>query len=69
MALISPTTGEIIINKTPFVADSYGAEPVAVHISAPSGDPFSEYEISKIVWAAELRNGSFSFSYPQPARK
>jgi hypothetical protein len=42
---------------------------VAVNISAPAGDAFSAYPIAKVVWAAEFKNATFSFSVPQVAGK
>jgi hypothetical protein len=65
---ISPITKGISVLKIPVVGQSFSAEARSVSITAPSGDPFAEYSITKTLWAAEFRNCSFSFSYPQPPR-
>jgi hypothetical protein len=66
---VSPATGQVVVNEIPFVGEFCKAEPVSVKVTAPSGDPFSAYPIAKVVWAAELKNGSFSFTTPKPAVK
>jgi hypothetical protein len=66
---LSPETEQVIVNKIPVVGDSCKAEPVSAKVTAPSGDPFSAYPISKVIGAAEFRNGSLSFSVPQPVGK
>ena len=64
---LSPQTHQVVVNEIPFVGDSCKAEPVSVDVSAPAGDPFSAFPIAKVVWAAEFKNASFSFTSPKPA--
>jgi hypothetical protein len=66
---LSEKTKQVVINEIPFVGEFCKAEPVSVEVTAPAGDAFSAYKIAKVVWAAEFKNGSFSFTYPQPAKK
>jgi len=60
---------QVVINEIPFVGDSCKAEPVSVDVTAGPDDPFSKFKISKVIWAAEFRNGSFTFTSPQVAKK
>jgi hypothetical protein len=62
-------TKRIVVNEIPSVGEFCKAEPVAVNITAPAGDPFAGYLIAKVVWAAEFKNAAFSFSVPQVAAK
>jgi hypothetical protein len=66
---LSPETERVAVTKIPFVGDSCKAELVSAKVTAASGDAFAAYPISKAVGAAEFRNGSFTFSAPQPAGK
>jgi hypothetical protein len=66
---MSPETKQVNVVKIPFVGDSCKAEPVSVKITAPPGDPFSAYSISKVVGVSDIKNGSFAFTVPQPARE
>jgi hypothetical protein len=66
---LSPETKQVGVTKIPFVGDSCKAEPVSVKITAPPGDPFSAYPILKVTGASDIRNGSFAFTVPQPARE
>ena len=66
---VSPETKQVNVVKIPFVGDSCKAEPVSVKITAPPGDPFSAYQILKVVGASDIKNGSFAFTVPQPARE
>jgi hypothetical protein len=66
---ISSKTKQLVVNEIPYVAEACKAEPVSVDINAPAGDPFSTYPIAKVVWAAEFKNASFSFSPPRVAGK
>lgn len=58
------SAGQVVVNEIPFVGDSCKAEPVSLKINAPADDPFSAYTVSKILWAAEVRNASFTFTAP-----
>ena len=58
---------QVVVNEIPFVCDFCKAEPVSVNVNAPAGDAFASYPIAKVVWAAEMKNGSFSFSPPKVA--
>jgi hypothetical protein len=66
---VSGKAKQLVVNEIPWVGDFCKAEPVAVNISAPAGDAFSAYPIAKVVWAAEFKNATFSFSVPQVAGK
>jgi hypothetical protein len=66
---MSSETERVMVNKIPVVGDFCKAEPVSAKVTAPSGDPFSAYPISKVVGANEFRNGAASFTVPQPAGK
>ena len=66
---LSEKTKQVVVNEIPFVGESCKAEPVSVKVDAPAGDPFSAFPIAKVVWAAELKNGSFSFTLPKAASK
>lgn len=66
---LSPESEQLGVTKIPVVADSCKAELVSVKVTAPSGDPFSAYPISKAVGAAEFKNGSFTMTSQQPAGK
>lgn len=66
---LSAKTKQIVVNEIPFVGDFCKAEPVSVNVNAPAGDPFAAFPIAKVVWAAEFKNGSFSFSPPKLAGK
>jgi hypothetical protein len=66
---LSPTRKQLVVNEIPFVGQACKAEPISVRVNAPAGDPFSGYPIAKVVWAAEFRNASFSFSPPKVAGK
>ena len=66
---VSSKTKKVVVNEIPFVGDFCKAEPVSVDINAPQGDPFAAYPIAKVVWAAEFRNGAFSFTPPKLAGK
>nr|WP_294546471.1 hypothetical protein [uncultured Rhodopila sp.] len=66
---LSPETKQVSVLKIPFVGDSCKAEPVSVKITAPPGDPFSAYPILKVVGVSDVKNGSFAFTVPQPARE
>ena len=59
-----PRTGQIIVNQIPYAGDMCKAEPVAVKISAPAGDPFAALQPAKVLWAVEFKNGSFAFTQP-----
>lgn len=66
---MSPETKQVSVLRIPFVGDSCKAEPGSVKITAPPGDPFSAYPILKVVGASDIKNGSFAFTVPQPARE
>ena len=66
---VSPKTKQLVVNEIPYVGQACKAEPVSVNVTAPAGDPFSAYPIAKVVWAAEFKNASFSFSPPKVAAK
>jgi hypothetical protein len=66
---VSPETKQVSVLRIPFVGDACKAEPVSVKITAPPGDPFSAYPISKVVGASDIKNGSFAFTVPQPAKE
>jgi hypothetical protein len=58
-----------MVNEIPYVGDGCKAEPVSVNVTAPGGDLFGKFPIAKVVWAAEFKNGAFSFSPPKLAGK
>lgn len=62
-------TKQVVVNEIPFVGDGCKAEPVSVNVNAPAGDLFGKFPIAKVIWAAEFKNGAFSFSPPKPAGK
>lgn len=64
---VSGKTKQVVVNEIPWVGEFCKAEPVTAKIDAPPGDPFSAYQIAKVVWAAEFKNAAFSFSVPQVA--
>jgi|tagenome__1003787_1003787.scaffolds.fasta_scaffold20704946_1 hypothetical protein len=66
---LSPKTKEIGVLKAPFVGDFCKAELVSAKVNAPSGDPFSDYPISKFVGVSEFRNGSSALGVLQPAKE
>jgi hypothetical protein len=66
---LSPESEQLGVTKIPVVLDSCKAELVSVKVTAPSGDPFSAYPISKAVAVAEFKNGSFTMTSQQPAGK
>jgi hypothetical protein len=66
---VAPKTKQLVVNEIPYVGEFCKAEVVSVNVNAPAGDPFSAYKIAKVVWAAEFRNASFSFSPPKIAGK
>jgi hypothetical protein len=66
---LSPATKQVSVLKIPFVGDVCKAEPVSLKITAPPGDPFSAFPIVKVVGVSDIRNGSFAFTVPQPARE
>jgi hypothetical protein len=65
--VLSPETKQLGVNKIPVVLDSCKAELVSAKVTAASGDPFSTFPISKVIGAAEFRNGSAAFASPQRA--
>jgi hypothetical protein len=60
---------QLVVNVIPYVGDGCKAEPVSVNVNAPPGDLFGGFPIAKVVWAAEFKNGAFSFSTPKLAGK
>lgn len=62
-------TKQVVVSKIPFVGDFCKAEPVSVNVTAPAGDLFGKFPVAKVVWAAEFKNGAFSFSPPKVAGK
>jgi hypothetical protein len=66
---LSAKTRQLVVNEIPFAGDFCKAELVSLNVNATAGDPFSAYPIAKVVWAAEFKNGSFSFSPPKVAGK
>ena len=60
---------QIVVNEIPYVGDGCKAEPVTVKVDAPPGDLFGKFPIVKVIWAAEFKNGAFSFSSPRVAGK
>jgi hypothetical protein len=66
---LSPATEQLGVTKIPAVFDSCKAELVSAKVTAPSGDPFSAYSISKLIGAGEFKNASFTFTSPEPVRK
>ena len=66
---VSPKTKQLVVNEIPYVGEACKAEPVSVNVSAPAGDPFSAFPIVNVVWAAEFKDASFSFSPPKVAGK
>jgi hypothetical protein len=65
---VTQKTKKAHVTPIPYVGEICKAEPVSAHISAPADDPFSAYSIAKVVWAVEIKNGSFSFSPAKPAK-
>ena len=66
---VQPNTKHLVVNEIPYVGEICKAEPVSVTVNASAGDPFSAFPIAKVVWAADFRNASFSFSPPKVAQK
>jgi hypothetical protein len=66
---MAPRSRQLVVNEIPYVGEACKAEPVSVNVTAPPGDPFSAFPIVKVVWAAEFKNASFSFSPPKVAAK
>lgn len=66
---LAPETEQFGLNKIPVVFDVCKAELVSAKVTAPSGDPFGAYPISKFVGITEFKNGSFSINSLQPAGK
>jgi hypothetical protein len=62
---ISSMTEKLVVNEIPYVGENCKAEPISVNITAPAGDPLAAFPIAKVVWAAEFKNASFSFSPPK----
>lgn len=63
-AAVHPRTGQIFVTQIPYAGDMCKAEPVAVKITAPAGDPFDALQPAKVLWAVEFKNGSFAFTRP-----
>jgi hypothetical protein len=61
------SASQVVVNEIPFVGESCKAEPVSLKVNAPADDPFSAYTVNKILWAAEVRNASFTFTFPKVA--
>jgi hypothetical protein len=59
-------TAKKVVNVIPFTGTWCKAEPVAVEIVAPAGDPFAQFKPAKVVWAGEFRDGAFAFANPVP---
>lgn len=53
--------GKTTLGRFPVLGENCGAELVALRVTAPAGDPFAAFPIVKTTWAAEFRNGIFSF--------
>ena len=66
---LSPKTKEVSLLKAPFVGDFCKAELVSAKVNALSGDPFSDYPISKFVAVSEFKNGSSALGVLQPAKE
>jgi hypothetical protein len=66
---LSPETKRVSVLKAPVVGDTCKAELVSAKVNAPSGDPFSDYSISKVVGVAEVKNGSSALGILQPIEK
>ncbi len=66
---ISAKSKQLAVNEIPYVGEACKAEPISVNVTAPPGDPFSAFPIAKVIWAAEFKNASFSFSPPKLAVK
>jgi len=62
-------TKQLVVNEIPFVGDFCKAEAVSVNVNAPPGDLFGKFPIARVVWAAEFKNGAFSFSPPKAVDK
>jgi hypothetical protein len=67
---LSPATRQVSVLKAPAVADAVcKAELVSAKVDAPSGDPFADFSISKVVGVAEVKNGSSALGILEPAEK
>lgn len=52
--------------QIPAAGEVCKAEPVSAEVHARAGDPFAAFRPVKLLWAIEVKNGSFSASRPQP---
>jgi hypothetical protein len=54
------------LTQIPASGEVCKAEPVAAEVHARPGDPFAAFRPVKLLWAIEVKNGSFSIARPQP---
>ncbi len=67
--VVSPTTKQIAVNEIPYVGDVCKAEPISATVTAPPGDPFAAFKVTKVLWAIEFKNGAFSLNRPVSASR
>jgi hypothetical protein len=66
---LSPETKQVGVLRVPAVGDMCKADLVSAKVDAPSGDPFSDYSISKVVGVSEAKNASSALGMLQPAKE
>lgn len=42
------------------------AEALSATVHAPKGDPFAPFQVAKVIWAVEFKDGAFSITRPRP---
>ncbi len=66
---LSPETKRVSVLGAPFVGDTCKAELVSAKVDASSGDPFSDYSVSKFVSVSEAKNGSSALGMLQSTKE
>ena len=50
--------------QIPYAAEACGAEPVSATVTLPQGEKGAGLQPTKLLWAAELRDTRFAFTFP-----